>query len=263
MIGLGLIACVPALMWIAQTILLKAHGLPVRGRIDAHGAPRAVRLGGRIATQAAIVGVLVAYPLARGIGVRSHYAGLLPLDGGAIRMAAHGMSIAVLFLCVLYGAWLAADCVRFELRRTAARLARHLAALPAGALAGAAIEELLFRGVVQADLAGPGAISTPVAVMGGATAFAAAHYVRAAKRYWTIPGHLLLGALLGTAFARTGNLWLPIGLHAGGSLVIMGLRPFIRYTGPAWLTGASIYPYAGAAGLIGLSVLTTFVWLHY
>ena len=73
----------------------------------------------------------------------------------------------------------------------------------------------------------------------------------------------MLGLLLAIAFLRTGTLWLPVGLHAGGILMIMGTRPFMRFRGPAWLTGASIFPFAGVVGIVGLGILTSFVAVYY
>ena len=65
------------------------------------------------------------------------------------------------------------------------------------------------------------------------------------------------------AFVCTGALWLPVGLHAGGALVLMAIRPLVRYSGPAWLVGASIFPYAGVAGAAALILLTINIWLCY
>jgi hypothetical protein len=45
--------------------------------------------------------------------------------------------------------------------------------------------------------------------------------------------------------------------------MIMGIRPFVRYRGPAWLTGASIFPFAGVIGMAGLILLTAFVSTYY
>jgi membrane protease YdiL (CAAX protease family) len=87
--------------------------------------------------------------------------------------------------------------------------------------------------------------------------------VRSVKRYWTFPGHLALGVLLCTAFLCTGNIWLSFGLHAGGVLVLMAVRPFVRYLGPPWLVGASIFPYAGVVGATALILLTLNVFLAF
>ncbi len=43
----------------------------------------------------------------------------------------------------------------------------------------------------------------------------------------------------------------------------MAVRPVVRYTGPAWLVGASIFPYAGAVGIAALVLLTVNMWLVY
>jgi hypothetical protein len=43
----------------------------------------------------------------------------------------------------------------------------------------------------------------------------------------------------------------------------MGVRPFIRYSGPAWLVGASVFPFAGALGVTALLLLILNVWLAY
>jgi len=44
---------------------------------------------------------------------------------------------------------------------------------------------------------------------------------------------------------------------------LAGIRPFIRYVGPAWLVGASIFPYAGLVGLVALGLLTANVWIRF
>jgi membrane protease YdiL (CAAX protease family) len=101
------------------------------------------------------------------------------------------------------------------------------------------------------------------AVVGSTVIFALAHYVRKVKRKWTFVGHVMLGLMLSVAFHETGNLWLATGLHAGGNFMILGARPLMTNKGPAWLSGASIFPYAGAIGVAGLGILTAFVMTHY
>ena len=63
MTAIGLLLLIPVVMWIGQTALLRACGMPVRWRIDADNAPRVVRTGGRVVTQASLVGVLAVYPM--------------------------------------------------------------------------------------------------------------------------------------------------------------------------------------------------------
>lgn len=262
MTALLLLAAVPIVMWAVQTVQLRAAGLPIRWRIDADGAPKSVRTGGRIVTQASLLGVILLYPLIRGEAILAYYPSLLPV-GPILRQFAQGAAASVLFLCALFGAWLATGRLQIDIHHSRKKWIRRVVMLVPTALFGAFVEELLFRGVVLADLLRSPSMSTSMAIGLGALIFAGAHYVRAVKRRWTFPGHLMLGVLLGVAYVRTGALWLPVGLHAGGIFMIMGIRPFVRYRGPAWITGASIFPFAGVIGIAGLALLTGFVHRYY
>jgi membrane protease YdiL (CAAX protease family) len=260
--SLLLLLFVPLFMWLAQTAMLARHGLPIRRRIDARDAPRDVRTVGRLVTQFSLLAVIVVYPLLIGQMPPHYYARLLPADQSVWGLP-HGAAASVLFLGVLFLVWVSTDCLEVDVHQPRRRWQRRLVLLVPTALLGALIEELLFRGVVMADLLRwfPQAPYSVAAV--SAFIFAGAHYVRGVKRRWTFPGHLVLGTLLCLAFLRTGSLWLSVGLHAGGILMIMGTRPFFAYRGPSWLTGASVFPFAGAAGIAGLVILTAFVVTHY
>ena len=261
MTALLLLASVPVIMWTMQTILLRAFGMPVRWRIDADGAPKGVRAGGRIATQVSLFAIILAYPLIQGKRTLDYYQSLLP-PGPALLQFVHGAAASVLFLCVLFGVWLATGRLEIDIHHSRKKWMRRLALLIPTALFGAFLEELLFRAVLLNDLLRL-SIPPPMAIFLGALIFAGAHYVRAVKRRWTFPGHVMLGLLLGIAFVQTRSLWLPAGLHAGGILAIMGAPPFVRYRGPAWITGASIFPFAGVVGIAGLALLTGFVHRYY
>ncbi|HKQ47708.1 MAG TPA: CPBP family intramembrane glutamic endopeptidase [Phycisphaerae bacterium] len=262
MIALLLLAAVPVVMWAVQTAQFRRAGFPIRWRIDADGAPKSVRAGGRIATQISLFAVIVAYPLICGQGVLAYYQSLLP-PGPLMLQFIHGAAVSVLFLCFLFGVWLATGRLEIDIHHSRKKWIRRLVLLIPTALFGAFVEELLFRGVLLNDLLLTSWIPRPIAIAAGAVIFAAAHYVRAVKRRWTFPGHVMLGLLLCVAFVQTRTLWLPAGLHAGGILAIMGLRPFVRYRGPAWITGASIFPFAGVVGIAGLALLTGFVHRYY
>ncbi len=261
MTGLFLVAAVPVVLWIVQSVMLRRCGLPIRWRIDASNAPGQVRTVSRAATQLCLLAVVAIYPLAVGRPIVEYYREMLPVS--AWRQLAEGVAAAVLFLCVLFIAWIATDALRPGVYRSRRRWRRRLMLLLPTSLFGAFVEEAIFRGVVLADLLESNLLPTVAAVGVGSLVFAAAHYVRQVKRYWTFPGHVMLGVLLCTAYVKTGTLWLPVGLHAGGIFVIMGTRPFVQYRGPAWLTGASVFPYAGVPGLVGLTILTIFTAAHY
>ena len=211
-------------------------------------------------TYVALVAVLLGYPLLRGRSPLEYYAGFFPL-GGRPGELLHGAAAAILYLALLYLAWVASDNVRFGVRQTFGGLTRRLAGAPLAAALVALVEELIFRAVLLADLLEFFSPFTAIAL--GAMVFAGAHYVRSVKRYWTAPGHLALGVLLCVAFVCTGALWLPVGLHAGGALVLMATRPLVRYSAPAWLVGASVFPYAGVVGAAALVLLTINIWLCY
>ncbi|MEP0841368.1 MAG: CPBP family intramembrane metalloprotease [Phycisphaerae bacterium] len=248
------------MMWSVQAVCLRKACRPVRLRIDHADLPRRLQRVNRVAANAAFAAVLVAYPLLRGWSPVEYYIGVFPLDGRAVR-AVQGFTAVLIYLGLLYAVWLASDNVYLRPLRDPRRLALRLAAVPFSALIGAGVEELLFRAMLLQNLRESLPAAPAVAV--GTLVFAGAHYIRRVKRYWTFPGHLALGMMLCVAFAVTGNGWLSLGLHAGGILLTLGLRPLIRSVGPPWLVGASIYPYAGLAGVIGLSVLTLNMWYLY
>lgn len=262
MTALILIALAPIAMWVVQSALLVRCGMPLRWRIDADGAPPIVRTGGRIATQVILLAVILGYPVLKGHSPLAYYGSLLPWAENS--QFARGAAASSLFLCALFLAWIATDLLRVDVHHSRRKWMRRLILLPATALFGAFVEELLFRGVVMADIMESGLFSdTPwFAIAISTLVFTVAHYIRAVKRRWTVGGHLALGVLLSVAFLRTRSLWLPAGLHAGGILLIMGIRPFVRYRGPAWLVGASIFPFAGVAGIVGLCIMTAYVWTH-
>ncbi|HVP11099.1 MAG TPA: CPBP family intramembrane glutamic endopeptidase [Phycisphaerae bacterium] len=261
MIALLLLLSVPIIMWLMQTALLRLYGLPVRWAIDMDGVPKPARTTSRAVTQLCLAAAIVLYPLLRGESIVGYYAGLLPIRSAGLFL--QGAAVSVLFLCLLFGAWLAADQLEIDIHQSRKRWMRRLILLLPTTLLGAFVEEFLFRGVLLADLLRSFPQSTAFAVAIGVVIFAVAHYVRRVKRRWTFPGHLMLGLLLCVAFVRTQTLWLPAGLHAGGILIIMGMRPFLRYRGPGWLIGASTFPFAGIVGLAGLAMLTAFVVRHY
>jgi len=260
MLALGLLILLPVVMWVCQTVLLWRAGLPPRLRIGAADLPRPLKRINRLVTNAAFAALLVAYPLLRGQSPLAYYGGFLP--GGTRPLEAlHGAAASILYLALLYLAWNLTDNVRFGVRHRRRRLVRRLAGVPLTAALVALVEELLFRAMLLAGLLD--SFSPPVALPLGVVLFAGAHYVRGVKRYWTLPGHLALGTLFCLAFFLTNALWLSLGLHAGGVVILMGARPFVRYSGPTWLVGASIFPYAGLAGLAGLALLTINMWLCY
>ena len=258
--ALLMLALAPVAMWMAQSVLLLIAGQRPRWRISAGDLPRGLKRINRGVTYATFAALLAGYPLLRGESPVVCYRGFFPL-GERPWEALYGAAASALYLLVLYLVWTLSGNVRFGVRQAPGKLAKRLAGVPFTAVLAALVEELLFRGVLLASLLED--LSVAVAVPIAVVVFAGAHYVRGVKRYWTIGGHLGLGVLFCVAFVCTDALWLSFGLHAGGIVVLMGARPLVRYTGPAWLVGASIFPYAGVVGMIALGLLTLNIWLHY
>lgn len=271
MTALLLLCTVPAITWLTQTALLRYYGLPTRWRLDSSNAPAALRTSTRAATYLSLLGVIAVYPLLQarpavapmtfGPSIVEYYSPMLPLQSAPHFV--QGAACSVLCLSALFLMWMASDQLRIDIHQSRRRWMRRLILLLPTALLGGFAEELVFRGVLLADLlrALPQSPTPVIAI--GALVFAAAHYLRRVKRWWTFPSHVVLGVLLCLAFVRTRTLWLPAGLHVGGIMMIMGVRPFFRYVGPPWLTGASIFPFAGVIGMLGLMILTMFVASHY
>jgi membrane protease YdiL (CAAX protease family) len=255
-----LLLLVPVIMWTSQTVLLICAGLPVKMRIHAVDLPRNLKMCNRMVTYLAFMAVLVAYPLLLGKSPWEYYPQWFPLGQRPWELV-NGAAAATLFLSLLYLAWLGSDNATFRVRHDRKRLVKRLVGVPFTAFLVALLEEMLFRAVLMADFLRT--FNVVMAVILGAAIFAGAHYVRSVKRYWTIGGHITLGVLLCLAFYFTQALWLPIGLHAAGVVLLLGTRPFIRYNGPAWLIGASVFPYAGVVGVAALIMLTINVYMTY
>jgi hypothetical protein len=131
-------------------------------------------------------------------------------------------------------------------------------------LAAAAAEELVFRGYLFQTLAQ--AISLLPASLVVSGLFASAHV-------WN-PGFTPLGAVnigiaglvFSVAYAKTGRLWLPLGIHTGWNFAQLTLAGYpvsglvdpgrmlcmATVTGPEWWTGGTFGPEGGFAATVAL-----------
>jgi hypothetical protein len=129
-------------------------------------------------------------------------------------------------------------------------------------LAGAAVEEILFRGVLFRlieEWSG-----TWIALAISAVLFGAAHsFNPGAGWISSVSIAVEAGLLLGAAFVVTKNLWFPIGLHFAwnffegpiyGSQVsgnAFGMSAVAAHvSGPLWLTGGPFGPEAGVSAIV-------------
>ena len=137
-------------------------------------------------------------------------------------------------------------------------------------LLGAAGEELLFRGYgfqVLLQALGPFATILPVSVL-----FALAHSGNLNISFLGLFNTLLWGILLGCAFLRSGDLWLPIGLHWGWNWALplfgvnlsgftMEVTGYVMHwkIGPVW-SGGEYGPEGGVLTSGVLLLLSIGLW---
>lgn len=131
----------------------------------------------------------------------------------------------------------------------------------------AAQEELVARGFLLQNLAAGWGF--PIGAVLQAALFALAHLANPHAGLASTTGIFAAGLLFAAAFARTGRLWLPTGIHIGWNLMegpVLGLplsglqtAHFLEthLTGPIAATGGSFGPEAGwvAAGILLLGTL--------
>lgn len=137
-------------------------------------------------------------------------------------------------------------------------------------LFGAIGEELMFRGYafqIILNIARPYSTILPFAVL-----FAAAHTGNLHASAMPIANTFLWGIILGYAYVRSGDLWLPIGIHFGWNLALPLLgAPLSGFDMPVtgfelkWKTldlisGGAYGPEGGVATTAAAILLL--VWLH-
>ncbi|MGB6985201.1 MAG: type II CAAX endopeptidase family protein [Candidatus Aquilonibacter sp.] len=141
-------------------------------------------------------------------------------------------------------------------------------------LPGAAIEELLFRGVLFRLLEEWS--GTWIALAVSAALFGLAHLAnRGATAESALAIALEAGVLLGLAYIATRSLWLPIGLHFAwnycegpifGTSVsghaVLASAVSAHVDGPAWLTGGAFGPEAGICAIL-TSLVASAAFLLY
>lgn len=137
-------------------------------------------------------------------------------------------------------------------------------------LFGAVGEEMLFRGYgfqVLAASIGPWATVLPMGVL-----FAMMHASNPNATLLGLVNTAGWGILLGAAFLRSGDLWLPIGLHFGWNwaLPMLGARVSgftievtgyaVRWHGSALWGGGDYGPEAGLPTLFAILLLAAYLW---
>ncbi|MGD0868984.1 MAG: CPBP family intramembrane glutamic endopeptidase [Bryobacteraceae bacterium] len=138
------------------------------------------------------------------------------------------------------------------------------------ALAGAVFEEVIFRGFLFRLVAGLGGNWT---ALGATSALFGLAHISNPGATWasSLAVAIEAGILLGAAYAASGSLWLPIGIHAGWNFTegpVFGMEVsghagaggWIggQLQGPAILTGGAFGPEASILAVVVCLVLATF-----
>lgn len=106
--------------------------------------------------------------------------------------------------------------------------------------------------------------------------FAAAHLGNPGENPLGLASIFLVGVLFATTIRLTGNLWLSVGIHAGGVLaedlifsvpdsgaVYTGHLLVSQLTGPAWLSGGEAGPEGSILALPVFAVMLVLLWIFY
>jgi CAAX protease family protein len=132
-------------------------------------------------------------------------------------------------------------------------------------------EELDARGYVLQNLVE--GMGFARAVLVSAVYFGALHLLNPGASAASTLGVALFGVLAGLAYSATGQLWMPIGMHAAWNFfegpvygflvsgVSMGGVFNLQVNGPEWLTGGSFGPEAGALTMAPLVLMIGAVYL--
>ncbi len=206
---------------------------------------------------------------------------LFPRKNGWGKDLLAGMGIAAagmtaVFLLELALGWIKVDGLALSALPWDAVLRTLWLALLANATAAAA-EETIFRGFLFTGL--KEAWDTTGALFVSAIIFSSVHILSnaASGTVWTklIPMVALVGAMLAWAYMRTGNLWLPVGLHFAWNLFqddilnlnaknasdsLVGFQTSLN--APSWFAGSSFGIEVGAAGAVALLVTLLGIWLY-
>jgi hypothetical protein len=264
---LGLTIASFSVVWIMQTAFLYCDGAKDvwRGIFRLKDASPFVRRSLAVFVQIVLVGFVIGYPLVIGHDPLDYHKDKLlpPHPEQLIEM----LLMTVGCFAVGVGGEMSAGWMHFSPRHDRKTSIRRVIESILRPVPLAFLEEGIFRGIVLEQLTvvfGPGRLETVAAIGCSAAVFSALHFIRPTSKHWPVGSLFLLGVLLGTAYVVGGHsYWLPVGIHAGGVLVIKLLQPFIQFTGPSWIIGTRTYPMAGLVGIGAMIFLGIYVLVRF
>jgi len=247
------------------------------------GVPDSTRIliGSTISRSGTLVATLFlsAVALRRVAGLSSREV-MLPFRNGwwrdfLVGLVLAGGAMGLLFVLERAAGWLTVRDWRWNEAPGAVWLRSAWLALLANLLAAAG-EEAMFRGYLLPGLRRAWGKGAALAVM--AVLFAVPHLLvsGAAETHWAVftAALALPGLMLGWTALRSGDLWLPVGIHFAWNLVqgdLLNLTgspaggivfgAVTEQTGPAWFVGTSYGIEVGVSGILALLSVFGGVWL--
>lgn len=191
----------------------------------------------------------------------------LQVQGNWLALFFLGVGVSALMMGIIFTAQLTGGIleVRFIQVTVGQGLATFLNGLALFVMVGFG-EEILFRGYPMQLLAR--AWGLPVSILACSVVFALFHFFNPNTTFFSLANIFLAGVWLGTAYAVSGSLWLPAGMHLGWNFfqgTIVGLPVSGTVTrglllsierGDDWITGGSFGPEGGALASVVLCACT-------
>ncbi|HJS28020.1 MAG TPA: type II CAAX endopeptidase family protein [Anaerolineales bacterium] len=174
-----------------------------------------------------------------------------------------GLMIGLMFLIELLGGWLVVRDLAFSHTPVWMILLQMLAMFLGFVLVGWS-EELLFRGYWLQNLSE--GLGLGLGILISSVLFSLAHLGNPGFSAGALAGLFLAGLFFAYSLLRSGNLWLPIGLHIGWNFFegpifgfqVSGLEAFrlVEHSvqGPDLVVGGAFGPEAGLVLLPGLAI---------
>ena len=223
--------------------------------------------------------ILITTPVIRSILNKSNLNTIYPLTNNwykdlLIGIGISALAMVVIFLIELAFGWISVTGYALSGKAADGWLRAIWLSLLVN-LTAAVGEEVLYRGLLLEGI--KEAWDERGALFISAIIFGASHIAVAGAKEtnWLqfIPFLALPGVMLGWAYLKSGNLWLPTGLHFAWNLfqddilnltgshsgdTLFGLET--KVNGPKWIIGSSYGIEVGAAGILSLVLVTAGIW---
>ncbi|MFP3853443.1 MAG: CPBP family intramembrane glutamic endopeptidase [Anaerolineales bacterium] len=178
---------------------------------------------------------------------------------------------ALIFLFEWIVGWLQVEGTAFSANEVSSPIGPFLSAAVTFIIVGYQ-EELLSRGYHLQNLIE--GTNIPIGLFISSGIFALLHAANPGASVLSTLGILLAGYFLAFGWLRTGQLWLPIGLHIGWNFfqgTVFGFRvsgtsgfSLIRHSvdGPRLITGGAFGPEAGLVGFVAMALGAAAIWWY-